>query len=416
MPSPSAGSLAHLPACRTSIRLQQTFGGEHDLSSVRAHLDSPAAAAARELGARAYTRGDAIAFAGPPDLRLAAHEAAHVVQQRAGVALDGGVGRPDDRHERQARAAADLAVRGQSAARLLARGSARHGGAGVSAPQVQCDSFTSVGQDSETVVNEPGSLQRHADKVDLARAEELYYQLARNAGDETGVFADNASVEDLRVYLRANPNLTWPERGSHSQNVRFLQGWDRARHQLPHVPMRLDQKLDGIVRFVGDMNPLYYTGQTPPPVTIEWTRNAANNFWLSYYGHGVLHNQWEMVRPSGQVQRLRPADGYVQTTAFSPSLDDAGSYWPRVTIRMGRGGPNSELTWVGAPITALAITREQFATSEYRKAVTEKDAEGNDPGFRLDASGMPVRLTNARPLGFQDQVRFNSVRIGALKK
>ena len=264
-------------------RIQDNFGPDHDLSGVTAHTDAAAAAASDALGARAYTVGESIAFGAPPDLRLAAHEAAHVIQQRAGIALEGGIGRPDDRYERQARAAAELVVRGRSAAWLFAGvGSTRGGTSSGAAPQVQCDSFTSVGVHGEIVVNEPESLRRHQERADRVSAERLYYQLATNAGDETAVFADNASVEDLLVYLRANPTLRWPEEGKHTENVRFLRDWDRARSKLPHVPMRLDQKLSGTVRFVRDNYPLYYTGQTPPPVTIEWKRNAANNFWLSF--------------------------------------------------------------------------------------------------------------------------------------
>jgi hypothetical protein len=105
-------SLPHLPA------LQASFG-HHDLSEVRAQIGGPAAGATAALGARAYAYGDAVAFAAPPDLRLAAHEAAHVVQQRGGVRLDGGVGRVGDPYEQHADAVADRVVRGESAEDLL---------------------------------------------------------------------------------------------------------------------------------------------------------------------------------------------------------------------------------------------------------------------------------------------------------
>jgi hypothetical protein len=71
------------------------------------------------MGARAYASGDAVAFASSPDLHLAAHEAAHVVQQRGGVRLAGGVGREGDEYERHADAVADRVVRGESAEPLL---------------------------------------------------------------------------------------------------------------------------------------------------------------------------------------------------------------------------------------------------------------------------------------------------------
>src|SRR5690606_21347248 len=80
-------------------------------------------------GARAYTLGDRIAFGAAPDLHLAAHEAAHTVQQKAGVQLEGGVGRPGDRYEQQADRAADAVVEGRSAEGILDR-NAGAGGAG----------------------------------------------------------------------------------------------------------------------------------------------------------------------------------------------------------------------------------------------------------------------------------------------
>ena len=54
------------------------------------------------MGAEAIASGTHVAFAGPPSLFTAAHEAAHVVQQAAGVDIDGGVGRDGDRYERHA--------------------------------------------------------------------------------------------------------------------------------------------------------------------------------------------------------------------------------------------------------------------------------------------------------------------------
>jgi len=99
-------------------RIQAAFG-RHDLSAVRAHQGGAAAAATEALGARAYARGEAIAFADAPDLHTAAHEAAHVIQQRRGVSLSGGVGRTGDAYEREADRIADVVVRGESAEALL---------------------------------------------------------------------------------------------------------------------------------------------------------------------------------------------------------------------------------------------------------------------------------------------------------
>ncbi len=106
------GRLPHLDA------IQPLFG-RHDVTSVRAYTDAAAARGAKAMGAEGFAVGDQVAFDGAPGLHTAAHEAAHVVQQRAGVALAGGVGANGDPYERHADAVADRVVRGESAESLL---------------------------------------------------------------------------------------------------------------------------------------------------------------------------------------------------------------------------------------------------------------------------------------------------------
>jgi Domain of unknown function (DUF4157) len=99
-------------------RIQSSFG-EHDVSSVQAALGGSAASSAEELGAHAYTIDDHVGFAGWPDLHTAAHEAAHVVQQRRGArptGLDGGAADPLERHADEV---ANGVVRGESVEALL---------------------------------------------------------------------------------------------------------------------------------------------------------------------------------------------------------------------------------------------------------------------------------------------------------
>ncbi len=110
--SGAAGPLPHLET------IQPLFG-RHDVSSVRAYTDGAATAGAEAMGAQAYATGDQVAFAGPPDLFTAAHEAAHVVQQAGGVQLRGGVGQVGDVHEQHADQVAARVVAGQSAVDLL---------------------------------------------------------------------------------------------------------------------------------------------------------------------------------------------------------------------------------------------------------------------------------------------------------
>lgn len=100
-------------------KIQASFG-RHDISGVKAHMGGKASRASQAMGAAAYTTGDAVAFAdGSPSLHLAAHEAAHVIQQRAGVTLSGGVGERGDAYEQHADKVADTVVAGGSAQDLL---------------------------------------------------------------------------------------------------------------------------------------------------------------------------------------------------------------------------------------------------------------------------------------------------------
>lgn len=110
-----AGSAQPLPHLDT---IQASFG-RHDVRAIQAHVGGDAKIASAALGAEAYAMGEHVAFAAPPDLKTAAHEAAHVVQQRGGVQLAEGIDTPGDAYEQHAEAVADAVVSGGSAEALL---------------------------------------------------------------------------------------------------------------------------------------------------------------------------------------------------------------------------------------------------------------------------------------------------------
>lgn len=127
------GALPHLDT------IQAAFGA-YDVSGVSAHVGGAATDACDAMGAQAYATGDQVAFRGAPDLHTAAHEAAHVVQQRAGVHLAGGVGREGDPYEQHADRVADAVVAGEPAEYLLgqmAGPTAAGGGGAVQTKSVQ---------------------------------------------------------------------------------------------------------------------------------------------------------------------------------------------------------------------------------------------------------------------------------------
>ena len=141
---PLATAKAGLEARATPLphldRIQSAFGKQHDLSSVTAHVGGPAARANEQLDARAYALGDRVAFASSPDLRLAAHEAAHVVQQRQGVTAAHG---RDSSYERRADEVADAVGAGHSAETLL--GPARNGAPTTSVVQFDTKPVSTTG-------------------------------------------------------------------------------------------------------------------------------------------------------------------------------------------------------------------------------------------------------------------------------
>lgn len=99
-------------------RIQASFG-RHSIAHVQAHVGKGAARASQAMNALAYASGNHVVFGATPDLRTAAHEAAHIVQQQAGVQLFGGIGRAGDPYEQHADAVADAVVASRSVEGLL---------------------------------------------------------------------------------------------------------------------------------------------------------------------------------------------------------------------------------------------------------------------------------------------------------
>ena len=135
-------------------QIQASFG-HHDVTNVRAHTGSEAKASTDALSAKAYATGSDIAFGSAPDLHTAAHEAAHVVQQRAGVHLKDDMGRPGDQYEQHADQVADAVVAGQSAAPLL-DAMPGAGGASTSAIQFEQDHRPGIGGGRGRITNSEG--------------------------------------------------------------------------------------------------------------------------------------------------------------------------------------------------------------------------------------------------------------------
>jgi hypothetical protein len=188
-----AGPAAALPFVD---RIQRLFG-RHDVSRVQAHTDASAAAGADAMGAEAFAFGEHVAFSAAPTLFTAAHEAAHVIQQRAGVHLQGGIGQPGDAYERHADAVAARVVAGQSAADLLDAYSDR----GAAAPGVQC----MIGDtgDHRPVVN-----REHRRYLATRTGDDQGVTVYRLLDLETGAIVQDIRADDETYDLAFNRRIT----------------------------------------------------------------------------------------------------------------------------------------------------------------------------------------------------------------
>jgi hypothetical protein len=188
----AGGPLPHLAL------IQRSFG-RHDVTGIQAHTDGAAAQSAAAMGAEAYASGEHVVFGGAPSLHTAAHEAAHVVQQRAGVQLSGGVGAEGDAYERHAHAVADRVVRGESAEPLLDT-HAPAGGRAAATGAVQ-RAIIKVGKEQEPV---------DTNKLPFKQLRALAYRIEREwdrAGAQqlvAGLGADQAKIEPPSIARDGN--------------------------------------------------------------------------------------------------------------------------------------------------------------------------------------------------------------------
>lgn len=217
-------------------RIQEAFG-RHDLSSVRAHIGGAASEAAAAIGARAYAFGERIAFGAWPDLFTAAHEAAHIVQQRVGVRTSDGVGRAGDRYERQADAVATAVVQGHSAELLLGRPAASTAGVGPATAAIQRLAFA-IGRDAWDIVaaEQDGQLEVVATpgrRGQRMRVDDLCEALGLQQGALTAGSASNHF--NVAAGFEAQVRTALGHAGSGGPNVAFADRFNSVFVNILHA-------------------------------------------------------------------------------------------------------------------------------------------------------------------------------------
>jgi cell wall-associated NlpC family hydrolase len=172
-----------------SDTIQRAFG-RHDISSVQAHTGPQAAQSAKSMGADAYAAGSHVVL-GKADLHTVAHEAAHVVQQRSGVQLKGGVGQAGDMYEQHADAVADKVVAGESAEPLLSE---------MAGPGDTADAVQQVQRLRTTESHDGGDEQREQDASeqeasDQQQEDSVDQDDGEPAAEHAATAASDANVE-----------------------------------------------------------------------------------------------------------------------------------------------------------------------------------------------------------------------------
>ena len=278
------GSGAQLPHLD---KIQASFGA-HDVSGIQAHTGGQAAEASRAMGAQAYATGSSVAFAGQPDLHTAAHEAAHVVQQREGVQLKGGVGAAGDSHERQADEVADRVVAGKPAGDLL--GAARNSAAPAQAGPVQMKP-----DDKKAEHHDPTKQEKDA---------------AHDRSGSASHDAFGASMMLLTKHLHdAVPALETAMRGERKKDERGDQGrvedietifngvWSEAIRVRTELNM---SKLDGV--WSTDLT--HFLKSVDGGWFLFASKMGQVNGWLSSHGGTAL----KVSQIKSEIEQMHPAD------------------------------------------------------------------------------------------------------------
>ncbi|MBE7451439.1 MAG: DUF4157 domain-containing protein [Kofleriaceae bacterium] len=324
-----------------------------DLSAVRVHTGPASAAAASELGARAFTTGNDIHFGAgehrpddPFGMHLLAHEVAHTVQQRGGA---GGpqaklaVSQPGDPLEREADRAADAMVDGGPAAVSV--------GAAASAATVQ---------------RRQGEGERAGERVDETRArgvESGNGELDRRTGGASA--ADDGSGEwggeadDRGLTDHANRQM-WFQVANAAEGMGLTNAARHMRHYLNNSGATLQVSVDSMLRDVESFRTAYDTelgearaqaderiaamGDVTSEQTFTLTGERRSTVYCSraesddwYFAVGGFTHWWTAevtVTPSeGASAAPGPGPGASPAAPPAPSPSAPGPHRPRARAR-----------------------------------------------------------------------------------
>lgn len=202
------------------------------------------------MGAEAYATGNDVAFRASPDLHTAAHEAAHVVQQRGSVQLAGGVGQAGDSYEQHADAVADAVVAGRSAEALLGRVSPSSPGRGGAA-DVQMSAGASAPAVQMRDLDEERGRQAERGTEELDRRVEGNHGPQEDGSGGWGADSDERGLTD-----RAN-HYMWTRVSLAAESLGLPNAARHMRHYLGNTGQSLDVDPDLMLRDVPELQEAY---------------------------------------------------------------------------------------------------------------------------------------------------------------
>jgi len=316
MPSNESGAgerSARLPFWE---RIMQAFGPLHDLSNLDVHVGGAAGEESDGMGALAFVLGNRMVFRESPDLFTAAHEAAHVVQQRAGLLA----GRAAyEEYEHAADRVADRVVRGESAADLLPQPTGTSGSS-----VVQCKLSTAFLGPGWEAVNERGIVYQ-------ANGANIRERPIKDDTPDSKLLPINTHVQ----IIKHNPSSRWYFVSTDQGELGYVADWLIWRH-LPE-PDALIHK--------------FQSGETPLGVAKREYKGDFNRWGsdkryvvnaLVYVNSKANHNgpgKAGIFKPHGNHEHWAESQATADTYIWIPSVNYLNSIWG--TVSKAGGGTGS---------------------------------------------------------------------------
>jgi hypothetical protein len=349
------------PATRLPFadQIQRSFG-RHDVSGIQAHAGPDAAGSARAIGAQGYAAGNHVVFDEGADLHTVAHEAAHVVQQRGGVQLLGGVGAADDAYEAHADEVAAAVVAGESAEAML-----------------------------DTAA--PGAEPESADETDPAAHDADDAELA-DAAQRPGADADawQALAPRIEEAMQAVPEATEVDR---SELARRAARADVSRPPPGLAGANLAPLIARGAAELGAPAPAMPSTETPSTAT-----PSTGAVQLERRDRGTLtsnraQQRYQKQQHQRQQRRQRPKSGRAQRREQE-----------RQQRRAARGRKEAEVSWLGVLLLVMVLSASVIEVSN-----TIERGRLRDPGPVRDPRG-PGSTTEDSEHGVVSVVSTNTTR------